>query len=279
MNILPRADNALTVNPPDGVNSSLSVNGSDWLWTVTAIYTASFLGLVILSFAAHESRRVFHYIFTVVLLVGSVSYYVQASDLGWTPIPISDDDHTMTQLFFAKYINWVVAFPSLALALGLLCGISWTTIVCNIAVSWFWVLTYLATAFISSDYKWGAFAFGTLAYVILAMSTINESHEAAEPLGIGRDYRLLSGWLNLLWLLYPVAFGLSDGSHKIGVTAGFVFFGVLDVLMVPVLAFAFLFLSRKWDWDKLNLAFSDVRVRQHRSGKGASSADASTAAV
>ena len=71
---------------------------------------------------------------------------------------------------------------------------------------------------------------------------------------------ILAGWVNLLWLLYPIAFGLSDGSNTIGITGGFIFFGVLDVLLVPVLSFASLILGRKWDYKHLNLAFSERRV-------------------
>lgn len=133
----------------------------------------------------------------------------------------------------------------------------------NICISWVWVLTYLVAAYTTTDYKWGFFAFGTFAYIILAMSTINESHESAEVLGIGRDYRILSLWLNLLWLLYPVAFGLSDGSNTIGVTGTSIFFGVLDVLMVPVLGFGILLLSRNWDFAHLNLDFSEFRGVRH----------------
>lgn len=189
-----------------------------------------------------------------------MTYYAQASDLGWRAV--GQVDHQSRQIFFAKYINWVVAFPSLILGLGLLSGVSWTTIISNIFLSWFWVLTYLAAAYTTTTYKWGFFAFGTLAWIILALSTLNESREAAELLGVSRDYITLSGWLNLLWLLYPVAFGLSDGSNRIGVTGGAIFFGILDVLMVPVLSFAFLILARKWDYGKLNVAFSEFRSPQ-----------------
>jgi bacteriorhodopsin len=67
---------------------------------------------------------------------------------------------------------------------------------------------------------------------------------------------MLAGWLNLLWLMYPIAFGLSDGGNRIGVVGGFVFFGVLDLLMIPVLAAAVLMLSRRWDYSRLNIAFT-----------------------
>ncbi|KAI2630861.1 hypothetical protein GGR54DRAFT_173854 [Hypoxylon sp. NC1633] len=263
MSVLYRANDALSVNPPIGVDSALSLTGSDWLWAVTAIYVVAFLGLLGFCFTAHESNRVFHYLFTIALLVGSVTYYAQASDLGWSAVSDGPGSRSLHQLFYARYINWVVSFPSVALALGLLSGISWTTIFTNIAITWLWVLTYLAAAYTPTSYKWGFFAFGTLAYVFLAMSTLNESREAAGRLGISRDYVVLAAWANLLWLLYPIAFGVSDGSGIISVTGGSIFFGVLDVLMVPVLSFGFVFLGRKWDWARLHLAVSEYRFDPH----------------
>ncbi|KAJ5804904.1 Rhodopsin archaeal/bacterial/fungal [Penicillium riverlandense] len=219
------------------------------------------IGLLVLSFAAKESERVFHYLFTVALLVGSITYYAEAADLGWSAVEQVDDlgNGVIRQMFYAKYINWVVAFPSLALGLGLASGVSWTTIFCNIAIAWLWVVSYLAAAYTTTSYKWGFFAFGTFSWLILAMSTINESREAAALLGIERDYLVLAGWVNFLWVLYPVAFGLTDGGNIIGVTGGFIFFGVLDILIVPVSSFAVLFFARNWDYRNLNIAFSDSR--------------------
>jgi len=40
MAILPRDNQALEINPPAG-DQFLNTHGSDWLWTVTAIYTLS----------------------------------------------------------------------------------------------------------------------------------------------------------------------------------------------------------------------------------------------
>jgi len=197
----------------------------------------------------------------MVLLVGVTTYFAQASDLGWSVVDQADhlDSGTTRQIFYAKYINWAVSFPSFALGLGLLSGISWVTIICNIFITWFWVLAYLAAAYTTTNYKWGFYAFGTFAWIILAASTLNESRESAARLGINRDYVILSVWLNVLWVLYPVAFALSDGGNVISVTAGFVFFGVLDVLMVPVSSFAFVILGRNWSYAKLDLDFSEFR--------------------
>jgi bacteriorhodopsin len=229
-----------------------------------------------MSFAAKESERVFHYLFTFVLMVGAITYFAQASDLGWSAVPQVDNlgNGIVRQVFWVKYVHWLVAFPSLALGLGLISGVSWTTIICNIALSLYWVVSYLAGAYVTTSYKWGFFAFGTFAWLILAMSTINESREAAQLLGVDKDYIILSGWTNLLWIVYPIAWGLTDGSNKIGVTGTSIFFGVLDVLMVPVLSFAVLILARRWDYRKLSIAFSDSRPSRETEAASALKGDA-----
>ncbi len=149
------------------------------------------------------------------------------------------------------------------LALGLLSGVSWATILYNVFLSWTWVVSYLVSAYTTTNYKWGFFAFGTAAWILLAVNTFVEGRAGAVRGGVTRDHTLLAAWINLLWLLYPIAFGLTDGGNRIGVTSGFVFFGVLDVLLVPALSFVFLVLSRNWDYNRLNIAFTQYgRVRR-----------------
>ncbi|KIW86771.1 uncharacterized protein Z519_12557 [Cladophialophora bantiana CBS 173.52] len=280
MDLFPRGNDALKVNPSTGADLALSEHGSDWLWAVTAAYILSFLVCLVPSFTAPENKRVFNYTLSMALLVGAVTYYAQASDLSWTAV--EQANQLTRQIFYARYINWVVSFPALILSLGLLSGISWTAIILNIVLSWFWVLTYLVAAYTATSYKWGFFAFGTFAYVILAMSTINESRESAQVLGIGRDYIILSGWVNLMWLLYPVAFALSDGGHVIGVTSGFIFFGILDMLLLPVAAVGFMALSRNWDFAMLQLDFSEYRgvrgveILSDKGGRSTAGADSSS---
>ncbi|KAI1633920.1 heat shock protein 30 [Biscogniauxia mediterranea] len=266
--LLGRTNDALTINPPSG-DEQLSVNGSNWLWAVTAIYVVSFITFFATSFVARSGEKIFHYLFTIALLVGSIAYYAQASDLGYVLIYQANSSPAFgltRQIFYAKYINWVVSFPVLSIAIGLLSGVSWATIFYNVALSWTWVVSYLISAFTTSNYKWGFYAFGTIAWVLLAFNTLVTGSTAAKRVGVARDHTLLSGWLNLLWLLYPIAFGLSDGGNRIGVTPGYIFFGILDVLTVPVLSFVFLFLSRQWDYGQLNLAFTRYG-RVHHTGE------------
>ncbi|CAK7213569.1 hypothetical protein SBRCBS47491_001848 [Sporothrix bragantina] len=265
MDHLTRSLGALGTNPPTGVTEALSVHGSDWLWAVTAIYLLVFLVLLTFCFTTPEADRVFHYLFTCTLLAGSTAYFAQAADLGWTAIDVDNNDGGR-QLFWAKYANWAVSFPAAAIALGLLSDVSWTTIFTNVFSCLLWVVTYLLGSFVATSYRWGLFAFGTLAYVILAMSTLNESREAAQRKGITKDYMILAGIANAAWLLYPVAWGLGDGSGTIGVTAAWIFVGVLDLVQTPLLAVAFVVLSRRWNYAHLNLDLSESRSGWHAGG-------------
>ncbi|KIH91581.1 hypothetical protein SPBR_01941 [Sporothrix brasiliensis 5110] len=253
-----RSNDALNINPPAG-DEHLSVHGSDWLWAVFAVYLASFLAVFALSFAARAGERVFHYVYSIGLFVGVVTYFAMASDLGFVVVrTVNQESRGLSrQVFFAHYINWVVAFPAAILSLGLVSGLPWATIVYQIFLSWIWVVAYLVGAFTTSNYKWGFYAFGTFAWILLAVSQwLLDGRRSAVRVGVARDFNMLSGWLNLLWLLYPLAYGLSDGGNRIGVTPSFIWYGILDALLLPVLAFATLVLSRNWDYSGLNIAFT-----------------------
>lgn len=248
---------SLSVNPPDG-NDALSTNGSNWLWAVTAVYIISFLVFFGTHFKARGGEKIFHYLFIIALLVGSITYYAQASDLGFVVrSQVNSSPHLalIRQIFWPKYVNWVVAFPTIIIALGLLSGLPWASIVYNIFISWIWIISYLVAAFTVSNYKWGFYAFGTVAWMVLAYHTIT-ANNSAKRVGVSRDYTILSGWANFLWFMYPIAFAVTDGANTIGVTPGFIWFGILDLLLIPGLAFAFLILSRHWDYNQLNLAFT-----------------------
>ncbi|PKS05185.1 hypothetical protein jhhlp_008553 [Lomentospora prolificans] len=260
--ILPRTNRVFESNPP-GAEQHLSVNGSNWLWAVTAVFLFSFLIVSILAVRPRYGERVFHYIFSIALLVGGIAYYAMASDLGWLAIAQSNnlDNGADRQIFWAKYVYWVVSFPTVILALGLASGVTWATIAYGVGLSWIWVISYLVSAFTESNYKWGFWVFGTVAWFVLFIGTFTHGRRSAVRVNTQSHFLGLSGWVHLLWLLYPIAFGLSDGGNKIGVTASFIFFGILDVLLIPVLAFAVIALSYKWDYGKLDLHFT-------RSGRG-----------
>jgi len=265
MTILDARNDALRTHPPAG-DRYLTTNGSNWLWAVTAVFGVTLLALFAHKFRARAGERFFHYLFIVANFVGMIAYFAMAADLAWDAITQRNNrgKGLTRQIFWAKYVFWVVSFPAIIIALGVLSGIAWATIFFNVFLSWIWMISYLIAAYTRSNYKWGFFAFGVLAHLFLALSTLQHGMRSATRVGIRRDYTMLSGYANFLWLLYPIAWGISDGGNVIGVTSSFIFFGILDLLLVVGFSLAVIFLSRRWDYGRLNIAFTQYgRVPTH----------------
>jgi bacteriorhodopsin len=255
--LFPRND-ALTVNPPAG-NQYLTTNGSNWLFTVATIFGLSTLVLYALNFKPRGGERFFHYLFIIANFVGLIAYYAMASDLAWSPVRQANQvrrSGPIRQIFWAKYVFWVVVFPIIITTLGIISGISWATIIYNVALSWVWIIAYLVAAYTATNYKWGFFAFGTVALLFLMLSMFLHGLRSANRVGIKTDYLALSSWLTLLWVLYPISWALSDGGNYIGVTPSFIWFGILDVMLLTGIGFAVVVMSRRWDYGRLNIAFT-----------------------
>lgn len=146
--------------------------------------------------------------------------------------------------------------------MGIASGVSWATILYNIALLWIWIATWLSGALVSTSYKFGYFAFGLVAYFLLAFSLFRNGGVTAKRVGISSHYNFLTAWVVGLWLIYPIAWGLDEG-NVISVTSAHIFWGILDLLVVPVTIAVFLVLSRKWDYGALNIHFTQYgRVAQ-----------------
>lgn len=258
MDLFSRDNDALNTNPPSG-DQHLTTNGSNWLWAVCAVFAVSWLAFVGLTKSAKGGEKIFHYLFSVALFVGLISYFAMASDLGANVISQANNLHELgftRQIFWPKYVFWAVAFPTVTIALGLISGVSWATIAYEVAIAWIWVISYLVGAHTRSNYKWGFFVFGTIAFVWLAFNTFFRGLRASDRVFIKRDYTILAGWVNFLWLMYPIAWAVSDGGNRIGVVAHFIWFGILDILLIPGTGFVLLALSRRWDYSTLGLRFT-----------------------
>ncbi len=100
---------------------------------------------------------------------------------------------------------------------------------------------------------------------LLSYSLLSIGHTTSARLGdpIKKHYLALSSYLTFFFILYPIAFGLDDGGNKITVTHGFIFWGILDLVTVPLLSLVVLALSTKWDYKVLNVYFTQYgRVAQ-----------------
>ncbi len=151
-----------------------------------------------------------------------------------------------------RFIGWT----PLVLAVGLISGVSWTTIIYNVALTWVWVSTWLSGAVVATTYKWGFFVFGIFAYFLLSASLLTSGLTTARRLLITRHYLIIAGYLVFFWFLYPIAWGVDDGGNVISVTSGFIYIGILDLFTVPFFAVVVLYSITKFDYRTLNLYFT-----------------------
>jgi len=251
-------------NPPTGTADSLTTAGSDYLWAVTSIYLFLTLVVVCLSYFARFGEKIFHYLFTIALLTGTVAYFTMASDLGWIPINVADNTGSSgpRQIFYARYINWFIGWTPIVVAVSLLSCVSWATVIYNVALTWVVATCWLANSVVSNDWKWEFYAFGLFAAFLLLSSFVHPGIAIARRSGVSGHYVGIVSYLGLMFVLYAIAHGL-DAGNEIGVVETFIFIGIVDLLTVPVLACVFLFLSRTWDYRELHLQFTQYgRVTQ-----------------
>lgn len=250
---------ALSHNGPQLGDDVLSTGGSSWLWAVTAIFLVSFLAVAVLSMRPFHNEKIFHYLFSIALLVGTITWYAQASGLAYEVVSQANQTgRALTrQIHWAKYVHWVVSFPVVVIALGLASGVSWATIFFNVFLTWVWIISFLVAAFTQTNYKWGFFVLGLLAWLYLIVNAfVLDGRRGASRVGISGHHTMFSGAVAFLWFMYVLGWGLTDGGNRISVTGSMIWFGILDLLFVPGLAIGFLILSRRWDYNTLNLNFT-----------------------
>lgn len=64
-------------------------------------------------------------------------------------------------------------------------------------------------------------------------------------------YIVGAGYISFMWMLYPICWGLSEGSNTISPTSEMVFYGILDLLSGPVFLLAFMAHVSRFDTEAL----------------------------
>lgn len=228
------------------------------------VSTFGFMGL---SYTKPRSERIFHYITAAITMVASIAYYSMASGIGWTPISVefmrgaSTVSGTAREIFYVRYIDWVITTPLLLMDLLLTSGLPWPTIFYTILIDEIMIITGLSGALVNSTYKWGYYVFGCVALFWIAYVLLLEARVHANLLGrdIGRTFLICGSWTTLLWFLYPIAWGVSEGGNVIAPDSEAVFYGVLDIMAKPVFGTLLLWGHRGISPARLGLNIRDYQ--------------------
>jgi len=66
-------------------------------------------------------------------------------------------------------------------------------------------------------------------------------------------YSFAACYTAFIWLLYPICWGLSEGSNAITVTSEMIFYGILDLFAGPIFLFGFLLGIQGLEYETLEL--------------------------
>ncbi|KAI1071398.1 hypothetical protein NW752_001532 [Fusarium irregulare] len=266
-------NNALNVNGDslNGQRSQINITprGSDWYFTVCAVMTVSSIAFVGLGLRKPRTHRIFHYITASITMVAAIAYFTMGANLGWAPIMVEfhRGSHLVAgnyrEIFYVRYIDWFITTPLLLMDLLLTAGMPWPTVLYVILVDEIMIVTGLVGALVKSSYKWGYFTFGCVALVYIVYQLAWEARKHAYHVGqdVGKVFVTCGSLTALVWILYPIAWGVCEGGNVISPDSEAIFYGILDLIAKPVFGALLLFGHRNIDPARLGLRIRDVDER------------------
>ena len=145
------------------------------------------------------------------------------------------------------------------LNLLLTAGVYWHTILYTIVLEVVYVVLLFIGSITVSTYKWGYF---TLAIFVLGLVLENICwagfrHARAIGGNIAKLYYVLAPSIFVLWILYPISWGVSEAGNVIQPDSEQIFYGILDLLSKPILGAVLLAGHSKIDLSQLDLKLYD----------------------
>jgi bacteriorhodopsin len=144
------------------------------------------------------------------------------------------------EIFWARYVDWSVTTPLILLDLAFLAGLNGADIIVAVVADVIMILTGLFAAFGQSKVqKWGYYTMGCIAYIVVVwiLAVGGRRTAAAKNAKTAQFFAAIGGYTLILWTLYPVIWGLGDGSRILSVDQEIMAYAVLDVLAKPVFGF------------------------------------------
>ncbi|GAA6008704.1 hypothetical protein JCM11491_003405 [Sporobolomyces phaffii] len=250
-----------------GNYANIDLTSHKFLWVVMVIMGVSSVALYLLGLRRPAGQRAFHELASAICFTAFLSYYAMASDYGSYPVPVeyirsgylgkkwikAGVLHPTRSVWFARYIDWTITTPLLLLELALATGLPLPKIFNLIFLDIAMIVTGLIGALIPHSAKWAWFGFGCFALFGIWKILLVDAKASVGRLGsdYSKAFTTSAIVLSVLWLMYPIAWGLGDGGNVIHPNSEAAFYGVLDVLAKPVYCFIHVLAIEKLDWSRL----------------------------
>jgi len=217
------------------------------------------ISFIALSWTVPAAKRLYHSITTLIIVIATLSYFAMATGQGvsWHHSHIKEthkhglpdtfkDVHR--QVYYARYIDWLLTTPLLLLDLSLLAGLNGATIFTAVVADVVMILTGLFSAFArTKGAKWGWYAMSIAAYIWILYSLLLTGRSTARAKGgkVSSFYTQIALFTFIIWTAYPIVWALADGTRRLSVDGEIIAYGILDVLAKGVFGAWLLFTHRR----------------------------------
>ncbi|KAL8978579.1 MAG: hypothetical protein Q9177_006369 [Variospora cf. flavescens] len=227
-----------------------SSTGNRALWVVFVIMLLSSLAFYVMAFRVPVQKRLFHILTAFITTFATMSYYAMAigDGVGSNKILIKHTqkhfpdtyDTVYREVYWARYVDWSLTTPLLLLDLCFLAGLNGASILVAVIADLIMILTGLFAAFqVDESPKWGWYAMACIAYLVVVYQVALNGRQTAKAKDqkTATFYAAIGGFTLILWTVYPIIWGIADGSRNISVDGEIIAYAVLDILAKPVFGF------------------------------------------
>jgi len=253
------ADTAFpTIIPDPSIIERAGKAGQRTLWVVFFLMIIATLLFVILSRTVPASKRLYHYITTLITIIAALSYFAMATHSGitWHHSRIREHHdhvpdtfrHVHRPIYYARYIDWALTTPLLILDLSLLSGLNGASIFTAITADIIMILTGLFAAFGHTRLQtWGWYTFACIAYLVVVWQLVASGRKfaAAKGANVSKFYNAIMAYTLILWAAYPIVWAISHATHRLTVNSEIIAYAVLDVLAKGVFGAWLLFTHKR----------------------------------
>jgi len=233
-----------TVIPNPPIFQRAGPAGERTLWVVFVLMLIATISFVVMSWRVPAAKRLYHSITTLIVVIATLSYFAMATKQGITfhHTRIKEHHkhglpdtfrHVHREVYYARYIDWLLTTPLLIIDLSLLAGLNGASIFSAVIADIVMILTGLFSAFAyRRGSKWGWYAMACIAYLWVLYTLLFTARTTARAKGnkVQSFYTQIAVFTVVVWTAYPIIWALADGTRILSVNAEIIAYAVLDVL-------------------------------------------------
>ncbi|KAI9810194.1 MAG: hypothetical protein M1827_006640 [Pycnora praestabilis] len=221
--------------------------GVTTLWVVFVLMVIATIAFSVMAFRIPVQQRLFHIITAFITTFAAISYFAMATGDGNSfakYVEVEQNQHVpdttqviYRQIYWARYVDWSITTPLLLLDLAFLAGLSGANILVAIVADLIMILTGLFAAFgKEGGQQWGYYAIACIAFLVIIyqLAVYGRQMAISKDQKTGTFFTLIAGYTLIVWTVYPIVWGIAEGSRKMTVDAEIISYAVVDILAKPI---------------------------------------------